>query len=324
MKELTEQEFLELKQAYFEENNKYEKSMIFHVGIMAGFFSEVVSMMECMCYCHLNHIRFVLYADDANFSYHGWNDLFDSFGEENHDILNSTGNLRYVPERIDRKLRYQYAKNKLKKRNGIDYVTSDCFLDIISPEMKKTHIDWKLFGMNGTVYPEISKLFPFATRLNQETRKNVDEYKKKIALPGHYTSIQIRGGDKVTERDKLVGAEECLKLMRESGQIIKDLFVFTDDYRNVDYLKKNTDWNIYTLAKEEERGYVNEEFQKREWKQRYQGTIKLFAMVELCIDSDFHFGYEAACVNNYIKVCKTKNSYFPIYDEMELRERQVN
>ena len=63
--------------------------MIFHVGTGAGLYSELGAMLECMCYCHINNIQFILYADDANFSdKNGWSELFDSLGCESHDPLN--------------------------------------------------------------------------------------------------------------------------------------------------------------------------------------------------------------------------------------------
>lgn len=54
-------------------------------------------MMECMCWCHLHEVKFILYTDDANFSQNGWNDLFDSFCEESHGPLNRIANYRAHP-----------------------------------------------------------------------------------------------------------------------------------------------------------------------------------------------------------------------------------
>ena len=48
----------------------------------AGLFSELDSMMEHMLFCFENHIRFEIYADDANFSKAGgmgWEELFEPF-----------------------------------------------------------------------------------------------------------------------------------------------------------------------------------------------------------------------------------------------------
>jgi len=314
MRHLSDAEFETLKRKYDEYNNQYKQSMIFHVGVFGGFYSEVVSMMECMCFCHLHHLKFILYADDANFAENGWEDFFEPFCEQSHDVKNKKYNLRYRPEKIVRRCIYDMGKRSLKKRNSVDYVTDDFFIDFISKEFKNTTIKWDLFGINGTVYPEISKLFPFATRYNSEIRRNVDELLKNLNLPEDYVSIQIRGGDKISERSRLLGVKECREIIEKSGVPVSNLFVFTDDYNNIRYLQENTDWIIYSLTGSDECGYVNTDFQRQSWAFRKKNTIKLFAMVEACIDSRFHFGYEAACVNNYIKVCKDKSSYYPMYD----------
>lgn len=49
-------------------NNSFTKTVVYHVGVAAGFHSEVDAMMQCMLYCYVKKIKFVLYADDANFA----------------------------------------------------------------------------------------------------------------------------------------------------------------------------------------------------------------------------------------------------------------
>ncbi len=63
-------------------------------------------------------------------------------------------------------------------------------------------------------------------------------------------------------------------------------------------------WNVYTLTRENECGYINSKFQKLPWNEKRKDMIKLFAMVEICLASYIHFGDEQACVNNYIKSLK--------------------
>lgn len=75
---LSHEEFLELKRKYTEFNNNCKDSIIYHVGTGAGLYSELGSMLECMVYCYINKIKFVLYADDANFSNNGWTDFLRS------------------------------------------------------------------------------------------------------------------------------------------------------------------------------------------------------------------------------------------------------
>lgn len=317
---LSQNEFERLRDAYKEENDSYEESILFHVGTEAGFYSEVGSMLECMCFCHLNKYRFILYADDANFtSGRGWEAFFTPFCGLNHDNLNRTANKRRCPQGKV----MGWKRKRLLKRSKATYLTDDFFGEFISQKFKETKISWPLFGMDGTVYPEMSKLMKLALRYNEETYGEVLALMESVRLPEHYMSIQIRGGDKIEERTKLYGAKECAMRIKETGTKVKDLFVFTDDYRNIEMLRMECpEWNIYTLARETEKGYSNGEFNRRKWEEKRKDLVKLFAMVEICINSDLHFGNEHSCANNIIMNCKLEGCYIPVVLRREdLRER---
>ncbi len=61
---------------YNEVNNSFGKKLIFHVGIEAGFYSEINGMLTAMFYCYVHKIKFILYADDANFTGgNGWEEF---------------------------------------------------------------------------------------------------------------------------------------------------------------------------------------------------------------------------------------------------------
>ena len=315
---LKKEEFEQLKRAYQEENESYDETVIFHVGVEAGFYSEVGSMMECMCFCHMHHKRFVLYADDANFtSGKGWNVFFDIFCEMDHNSLNHKYNLRYP---TDSKF-VLWNQKRLLKKSKADYLTSDFFAEFISREFKKQHIEWPLFNMQGTVYPEMAKLMKLALRYRTDVYEEILDLMKSVQLPEHYMSIQMRGGDKIEERTKLYGALDCIQRIEKSGITVKNLFVFTDDYRNIETLRESTDWNIYTLARNDETGYNNGEFNARKWKEKRKDLIKMFAMVEICINSDMHFGNEHSCANNIIMNSKQRGAYYPLisYEEDRLK-----
>ena len=50
-------------------NSSFKKTMIYHIGIDAGFFTEYTYMLHAMLYCLQHKIQFKLYSDDANFGY---------------------------------------------------------------------------------------------------------------------------------------------------------------------------------------------------------------------------------------------------------------
>lgn len=318
VKYLTDVEWQRYRDKYNCENNSYEKSMIFRVGIEAGLYSELVGVMECMLYCHIHHMKFILYSQDANFSNgNGWEEFFEPFCEKNQDILNKFVNRRYyytgmrkwlfeIPDRI--------LSGILKKRNKIDYLTKDFFTEFTSRKFWESDLKWELFDMDGTVYPEIHKIRMFTLRYNKPTYKEINELIMSIKLPEEYISIQIRGGDKISEYKKLYNANDCMEIMENSGIEIKNLFIFTDDYRNVEIIKeRHKDWNVYTLTHQNEQGYNNDVFQKQSWDVKRRNLIKLFAMVEICIESKLHFGCEQASVDNIIRPAKEGN-YISLMD----------
>ena len=69
---------------YQEINDSFKgKSLVFHIGSDAGFYSELNNMILAIIYCLRWNIRFTLYSADANFKHNnGWTDYFLPFCEE--------------------------------------------------------------------------------------------------------------------------------------------------------------------------------------------------------------------------------------------------
>lgn len=298
-------------------NNSFKKKLIFHVGFDSGFYSEVDCMMECMLYCYLNKIKFVLYADDANFAGgHGWNEFFDSFCEENHHWLNAKVNRRTVGGKFPG-YKFYILVALLKMCTHTRYLTQDVFLDVISDETRNKTMKWNEFDIYGKPESEFAKLSGMVLHYNDKTFNEIKNKIAEIGLPEHYHSIQFRGGDKGTEFVNLMDMNAVLEMIDKKNIDIKNLFVFSDDYRAVECIKeKRPEWNVYTLTGKEERGYYNADFQKIDWDEKRKNMIKLFAMVEICINSDMHLGCEQTNANTYIKNNKPKHQYCAIWDDM--------
>ena len=294
-------------------NNSFKKSVIYHVGIDAGFHSEVDAMMESMLWCYLNKVKFILYADDANFSGgNGWNEFFVPFCEENHDPLNKIGNFRY-PVQIH-KFRYSILQFLLKIRNHANYLTADVFAKCIPRKYSQNiMVKWPEFDIDGSIFTQFAKLRNIALRFNDKTQDEVNKIIENLNLPENYVSIQCRGGDKVLEVKELMKVDEVLKKIKEHHINIQHLFVFSDDYRYVDELKsKCPAWNIYTLTNKDERGYDNAEFNRLNWEKKRVEMIKMFAAIEICMKSSLHLGYEYSCVNNYIRHSRDQDKYLRV------------
>ena len=79
-------------------NSSFKKTMIYHIGIDAGFFTEYTYMLHAMLYCLQHKIQFKLYSDDANFGWEkGWEDCFAPFCEQVHEPFHHTYNTHRLP-----------------------------------------------------------------------------------------------------------------------------------------------------------------------------------------------------------------------------------
>lgn len=209
------------------------------------------------------------------------------------------------------------AKRKLLKvRNGVQYLTDDVFEKAYVDDV--TFAKWPEFGIDGDICTEFTKLKDVALRYNRKTFIKIKEKIKELHLPKHYCSVQFRGGDKTLEVVRPMDVDCVINRIRASDIKIENMFVFTDDYTYVEQIKeKCPEWNIYTLTKENEHGYINADFNKKSWSLRRKEMIKLFAMTEICIHSDMHFGCAVACVDDYIRNVKAPDKYkavWTVYD----------
>lgn len=288
------------------------------MGFGGGLYSELNSMMEFMLFCYMNHIRFELYADDANFSKpggNGWEELFEPFCPINHDPLNQKANYRptdYLSQIRPHRLwtKGYYYPQKLKQNTGADYLTQDVWCMAISDEFKKSEIRWPLFDMDGTCETEFAKLSSVALCPKPEIRRKMDELIAGLNLPEHFISMQVRGGDKYLEYDELVEADAFIEKVEKLNLDTNNIFVFTDDYRNVTYIKeKRPEWNIMTLTREDERGYYNAQFNQQDWDFRKANLIKLLAIMEVCVKADLHIGSNQSCVDMYLRSMKGDGNY---------------
>lgn len=321
---LSQEQFEKIKNEYQTLNSSFDERMIFHVGTGAGLYSELGSMLECMLYCYTHQMQFVLYADDANFSNTGWTDFFEPFCEQSHNKLNKYANYRYknhfrwkgfpLPNLLFRRYLLPMI---LKKQEHAKWLTQDLFEKFVAAKFKTCGFTWKSLGIeSGYVGRDFAKLRSLALRYNKETKNEIAKRIASLELPEHYASIQIRGGDKSEEFDKLIDVDYCLDIIDKSGVAIDSIFVFTDNYLNVERLKeKRPNWKIYTLTRAEERGYYNSDFNKQSWNFRKDNLLKLFSIVEICINSDLHFGCAEACVNGFIRSAKKPEQYFEIKND---------
>lgn len=299
-------------------NNSFKKKLIFHVGTGAGFYSEINGMLTAMLYCYAHKIKFILYADDATFAGgKGWNEFFEPFCPQSHDQLNHKYNTRSA-FRGETDTFYRIAQTILKLRNGVHYLTEDIFskacLGNYSEEI--TYAKWREFDIDGDINKEFVKLRSIALRYNRSTFVEIKARINELHLPAHFCSVQFRGGDKTKEVVKPMDVDCVIERIKKAAVKTDNLFIFTDDFFYIEEVRSRCpEWNIYTLTGENECGYNNDNFNRISWPLKRREMIKLFAMTEICLHSDMHFGCEVACVNDYIKNIKAPEKYKAIWTE---------
>lgn len=302
-------------------NNSYEKKIIYHVGSYAGFHSEVDAMMQCMLYCYKHEIKFILYADDANFSGgYGWLEFFEPFCEMNHDKLNSRFNLRFYSSNPIFKFIEKIGATILKKRNNIDFLTQDIFRTAINKKISTTEqIIWPELEINGPTFTEFGKIADFALRYNDKTKKEVQSIISSLKLPKTFYSVQLRGGDKLGEKGVVNNIKTVVERINNFSNNIENLFVFSDDYSYVEEIKTLLPkTNIFTLCDPNDKGYDNVKFNHIDWPSKRSKMINLFAMIDICFMSKVHFGNNTSCINNYISSIRPNDEVYNIWTKEDL------
>lgn len=312
---------------YNDKNSSFNKKLIYHVGSYAGFHSEVDAMMQCMLYCYKHEIKFILYADDANFSGgHGWQEFFEPFCEENHDVLNHKYNNRFIESNPILRLFQSIGANKIRKNNNVDLLTQDIFRTAINKNVSTTEIiEWPELGINGPTFTEFGKIADFALRYNEKTKNEVNSIISSLNLPKDLYSVQLRGGDKLGEKGVVNDIKTVVERINNYDFNIKNLFVFSDDYRYVEEITKlmpNT--NIITLCDRNDVGYDNVSFNNTDWNYKRNKMINLFAMIDICFMSKVHFGNNTSCINNYISSIRNKDEVYNVWTKDDIKNSLTN
>lgn len=317
---LLDEEFQALRMEYNLENDQYYRKLIYRVGGDAGFFSELGTMFYCIMFCHVYHIKFMLYADYANFQNNmGWEEFFKPFCEERHFIINRWGNNRGLKSYTTNNplramLKKQILPAVIKKIEKVDYLSFEYF-DIFSDYkyLKNHYIKWELMGIEGNMTHEMAKIGKLAFQFKDDVWDEIQDKIDSLSLPEQYISVQLRGGDKQIETGKNIELSDLYNAIEKSGVNVNNVFVFTDDYRYIKKLEiERPNWSLYTLTRPDEKGYNNDIFMKMKWADKRSDYIKLFAMVNICLLSEVHFGDNATSVNAYIessRIVRNKKFY---------------
>jgi len=275
----------------------FRKTLVYHLGKEAGFFSEFNNMVLCILYCHKHHLNFNLYSKDATFGLHdGWTDFFLPFCKEVTGRFHSYYNVRQ-PINIPKELRYQMKKNLYKLLFHFDYYTYERWLDFHNRDFEKE--TFMINERNMDILEASQTIINQIWRYNEQTQVFVDAFAVNVALPKRYAALHIRRGDKVVEHQ----SEEIDIYVRKMQQYtnLKDVFVLSDDYDVIRTLKKSyPSYRFFTLVDKSERGYYHEAFVKKSSEIRNRLICKLFASVDLMSMAEYCIGTFSTNIGMYL------------------------
>lgn len=264
------------------------KTLVYHFGQEAGFYSEFNNMVLGILYCYKHHLNFVLYSKDANFGfYNGWTDYFLPFCKEVTNSFHSKYNYRQ-PINIPKGLLYNIRKNLYKTLFHFNYYTYDLWNNFRCFDFEKetfTIDDKKDMSLLDSANYVINKIL----RYNGDSQAVIDELVRSVSLPSTYAGLHIRRGDKVIEHKNESIDNYIQKLKKYTD--IKDVYVSTDSYEVFLYLRKfYPQYRFYSLVDETERGYFHQEFINKSVDFKKKATLKLFSSIEILSRAEYCIG----------------------------------
>lgn len=294
-------ESLTPRDRYIALNRSFRPTLVYHVGIDTGFFTELSSLVHAALFCAERHLQLKLYSDDANFrAERGWTDYFEPFCEEVHEPfharLNHYSGLSWRQILVESPARQwlRFTKWKLKlwaldlrgrqlARRAYGqptwlshHVGTHCFRPYHVPELG-------ICGAEGDYLSAFRRMATILWQLNGPMRREVDALKSGVELESGYMGCQIRGGDKITESDFIPPAVYAARLRRLGARCV---FVLTDDYalfEQLQQLEPSIRWR--TLCQPSERGYVNGQFTRVQGEAKRAQMARFFASMELLLAS---------------------------------------
>ena len=299
-------------------NASFKKKLVYRLGDSAGLFSEINNMFFAMVWALDNKVRFELCSQRSNLGDEGWNDFFEPFiGEKCSEFL-VRNNRRFVSDIKGYDKKKVMAG---KKKEKIDFLTQDIFKRFFENRAFAEKVfDFPELGIAGGSFAAAAGLARAFYRLNAATEtavRHLAATRLRMVLfhgsgafeaengagtgsglagsgelPEKYIAVQMRAGDIRKEaawrRQGLLGAAPYARKIREmcSGEGlagVRTVFAFADDFRLVEELAAAlSEFRVYTLCGEEERGFDYEAFMAQDAEARRRGILKILANVELC------------------------------------------
>lgn len=284
--------------SYNELNNSFKKTLVFRVGIEAGFFSEINHMLLAMLYCLKNNIKFTLSSVDSNFSYNrGWEDYFLPFCEESYSKIHLKNNARsyHIKTSVTNIIKSKFIRKYL----GVNYLTQDIWPYIKDAKFHNENFDIPSLSIKGDLLSAIHVLTKNIWRYKPDIEQAIQNKVKTIQLPLSYIGIHIRSGDIEKKKHEVSSYINLIKSLSTS----KDLFVATDDYSSIRSLKiQFPDYKIYSFCDEKEEGWNEGAFNNSSKESKKEILINLLADTEALCQSSVFVGTLSSNVGMFVGI----------------------
>jgi hypothetical protein len=268
-------------------NESHRKTLVFHLGVDAGFFSEINNLVLSLFYCLNNGIRFTLFDRDAWFGIEGWEEFFEPFCRKVKTPVHRKINTR-MGQPVDKFHRY-VTRKIYKFFHPRVYLTHELWNGFRDTELTQQQFSLPELGIRGSLREGCREIIKMIWRYNPETRASVTNLARQLGLTEKYIGFHIRGGDKFREDQLHPVADYFNKAIQLSA--CRTAFVLTDDYRMIESIREQyPEWRIYTLCRPEEQGYYHQEFMKRDKSWIRQQTLRLLASTDILAGAEYFIG----------------------------------
>ncbi|MGI4751466.1 MAG: hypothetical protein ACRYFB_12605 [Janthinobacterium lividum] len=291
-------------------NDSFNKTLVFRVGIQAGLYSEINHMFLAILFCLKNNIKFILSSVNNNFSYEkGWEDYFLPFCEENRSKLYLKYNARSyqikptIPNIIKTKL--------VKKLTGINYLTQDIWTFIRDAKFQNETFNIPSLEISGNLVSALQIVVNHIWHFQPAIQEEVTTKITPLNLPSNYVGVHLRSGDKSTEA-KISPVQKYIDYIKNTTPL-KDLFVLTDDYKNIKEIQRSfSEYKVYSFCQENEKGFSEGAYNKLDKEDKKKITIKLLTDTEVLYKSATFIGTFSSNVGLFIGMRRNAENWYGI------------
>ena len=295
-------------------NNSFGKTLVFRVGISAGFFSEINHMLMAVLYCLQHKIKFVLSSKENNFAYQkGWEDYFLSFCEESQSNIHFKYNAR--SHQISSSLTNIIKLKFIRKSLGVAYLTQDIWPYIKDAKFYNENFKFQELEIEGDFLSAMHVLVKHIWRYQPNIQAIIESKIDSLNLPPSYLGVHIRSGD---IEKKNYAIQSYINLIT-SLSTDKNLFVATDNYSSIAKIKSEyPEYNIYTFCKQTETGFDEGAYNSQSKASKKETLINLLADTEALYRSEIFIGTISSNVGSFVGMRRKAKAWYGI-DAQEWR-----